>query len=69
MKPTRQVTLAISEADAALTIIKNVISERLHEDDRKDIDKLIEKARRALDGANSHLSDVRHDAESALDRL
>ena len=65
-KPTRKVTLAIAEADAALTILKSVIAERIHEDDRKEIDALIDKALRSLNSANYDLSDARRLAASAF---
>jgi ABC-type transporter Mla subunit MlaD len=68
-KPTRQVALAIAEADAALTVLKGVILNYIREQDRNDIDALIETAQNALDSANSLLADARHDAEAALDRL
>lgn len=68
-KPTRQVTLAMQESDSTLEVLQRLVAEKLHEEDRKDIDKLIDKARNAIVRASYELSNARHEAETALDRI
>lgn len=68
-QPTRQVSLSIEKANSALTVISGLIAEKIHEDDRKKIDELIERARNALDNAALQLADARQAAEAALDRM
>ncbi len=68
-KQSRTVWLALEEAHAALAIIENQITQKLHSDDRKQIDVLLEKARSAIDKAQSSLTDALHDAQNAIDQI
>lgn len=68
-KQSREVWLSLETAQAALAILESVIDEQLHADDRKRIDLLIEKARSAIDRAQTHLTDALHDAQNAIDRI
>lgn len=67
-KPT--VSLALIEADSALTVFVNAgLLEQLPEADRAKAKALIDKAREVLAIAEDRLNDARVDAQSALDRL
>lgn len=68
-KQRREVWLSLETAQSALTILESVLGDQLHADDRKRIDPLIEKARSAIDRAQTHLTDALRDAQNAIDRI
>jgi hypothetical protein len=68
-KQSRKVWLALETAQASLAILESQIAEQMHADDRKKIDSLLEKARSAIDEAQTQLTDALRDAQSAIDRI
>lgn len=68
-KQRREVWLSLETAQSALTILEGVIVDQLHADDRKRIDPLIEKARSAIDRAQTHLTDALRVAQNAIDGI
>lgn len=69
MAGNRKATLALSEADAALSILKAVIVEALHVDDRKEVDGLIERCRDAIDRSSSEIDNIRSALQKQIDLL
>lgn len=67
MAGNRKATLALSDADAALSILKTVVAEALHADDRKKIDSLIERCRNAIDRGSSELDSIRTALQKQVD--
>lgn len=68
-KQRREVWLSLETAQSALSILETLIGEQLHADDRKQVDVLIEKARSAIDRAQTHLTVSLRDAQNAIDRI
>lgn len=68
-KPKREVWLSLETAHALLAVLDSKVSEKLHADDRKEIDGLVEKTRTAIDRAQTHLTDALRDAQNAIDRI
>lgn len=68
-KQKREVWLSLETAQSALTILGSLVAEKLHADDCKQIDGLIEKARTAIDRAQTHLTDALRDAQKAIDGI
>lgn len=68
-KQRREVWLSLETAQSALIILGSLIAEKLHADDRKQIDSLIENARKAIDGAQSKLTEAVHNAQKAIDGI
>lgn len=69
MAGKQKVSLALSEADAALTILRSAIEDKLHPDDRKAIDGLLLRCRNALDRASSELASARDELQKQIDLI
>ncbi len=63
------VNLRIETAQSSLTVLKAMLAEQMHEDDRVKLDGLIDRASSALYEASSHLSVIRTDVIEAIDKL
>jgi hypothetical protein len=68
-KESREVSLALAEADAAITILAKLIDEPVLDTQRKPMMQLIQKARAALDRAQALLGDARTDLQRQVDKL
>ncbi len=63
------VNLDIERAHSALTVLRTLLAEQIHDDDRKQIDELIDKATSALDKASAVLSNLRSRLNDVADQL
>ena len=68
-KGTPTINLELERAQSALTVLKTLLADKLHEDDRKDLDSMIDKATSALDKASNILSDLRCRINDAVDQF
>lgn len=59
----------IETASSALSVLQSLVAEKLHEDDRRDIDGLVNRARGALDRTSTVLSELRRKLEDVADSL
>jgi hypothetical protein len=53
ISPNRRINLALSSADARLTVLKMLLVESINEDDRKKIDELLVEIRNDIDKVSS----------------
>ena len=63
------INLEIEMASSALSVLRELLAEQIHDDDRKQIDELIEKAGSALEKASCVLSALRRQLEDVADQL
>ena len=66
---TREVTLKLETAHSALAVLKSYIAEKVHADDRKEIDSLVDRIDDALCAVSRGIALVAHDAQAVIDRL
>lgn len=67
--PANQVFYEIECADATLAVLSAVLRENMHKDDCAKYDKLIDRARGALNKASAKLADTRRFVQDAIDSL
>jgi hypothetical protein len=63
------INLKLSKAQSCLAILRTLVAEALHENDRKQIEEMIRQADDALDGAGAIAANLRSRIDDVADQL
>lgn len=64
-----KVNLHLGEAQSAVTVARTLLKEKMHEDDRKQIEELLVRAEDRIDSASAVLNNIRSRLDDIGDQL
>ena len=64
-----KVNLHLAEAQSAITVARTLLADHLHEEDRKKIEELLQRAEDKMDKANSVLFNLRSRLDDISDQI